>query len=103
MSSSSSAGLSVAVFICLARSVVLGDFGRSRVGRRQIRKGLGRRPARPIDAVTDDWPFAGIDQLCEERVHHVVVESAAAAGLVLAALPGCELDLEERTLLDVRL
>src|SRR3954470_23177195 len=103
MSSSSRAGLWVAVFICLDRSVVLGWFGRGRVGPRQVRKGLGGRPARPIDAVADDWPIAGIDQLREERVHHVVVEGAAAAGLVLATLPGCELDLEERTLLDVRL
>src|SRR4051794_21008210 len=101
MSSSSRAGLWVAVFICIDRSVVLGRFGRGRVGSRQVRKGLGGRPARPIDAVADDRPSAGIDQLREELVHHVVVERAAATGLVLAALPSGELDLEERALLDV--
>ena len=44
------------------------------------------RPRRVVDAVADDGPVAGVDQLREDRVHHVVVERPAAAGLVRLAL-----------------
>src|SRR4051812_4160207 len=97
MSSSSRAMSSVAVTM----SVVLRGLGRVRIGRRQVGEAVRGGPRRPVDAVADDGPVAGVDELGEEGVDHVVVERSPAAGLVGVATKGGQLDLEERALLDV--
>jgi hypothetical protein len=57
----------------------------------------------PVDAVADHWPVPPVHQQGEDGVHHVVVERSAAAGPVTFAAPGGKLDLQERTLLRIRL
>jgi hypothetical protein len=47
--------------------------------------------------------LSSVHQQCEDGVHHVVVERSAAAGPVTFAAPGGKLDLQERTLLCIRL
>src|SRR3954470_1431779 len=100
MSSSSSRTVSVAV---TGSVMVRREFGRVEIGRREVREAARRRLRRVIHAVSDGGAVAGSDELREERVHHVVVERATAAGLVGLTAAGRELDLEERTLLGVRL
>src|SRR4051794_41903383 len=78
MSSSSRAMSSVAVTM----SVVLGGLGRVRIWRREVGKVVRGGARRPVDAVADDGPVAGVDELGEERVDHVVVERSPPAGLV---------------------
>src|SRR4051812_29382402 len=97
MSSSSRPMSSVAV----TSSVMLRRLGRARIGRREVREAAGGRPRRVVDAVTDDGSVPGVDELCEQRVDHVVVEGPPSAALVRVAPAGRELDLEERAVLDV--
>src|SRR4051812_43775883 len=47
--------------------------------------------------------MTSVDELVEDRVHHVVVQGPAATGFVRLTSPSGELDLEERPLFDVRL
>jgi len=56
-----------------------------------------------LDAVADDGPVPSVHEQREDRVHHIVVERPATAGPVSFPAPGGELDLQERTLLRVRL
>ena len=48
-------------------------------------------------------PESGVDELGEDPVHDVIVQSSATARLVRFATSGGQLDLEEGSLLDVRL
>src|SRR3954468_20887405 len=73
------------------------------VGRREVREGLARGAAGAVDAVANRGTVAAGDQQREDPVHHIVVQCPAAAGAVLVTAPSSELDLEERTLLDVGL
>src|SRR4051812_38747532 len=73
------------------------------VGRREVGEGLARWATGAVDAVANRGTVAAGDQQREEPVHHVVVECPAAAGAVLLTASGGELDLEERTTLDVGL
>src|SRR3954471_4483420 len=73
------------------------------VGRREVREGLARGAAGAVDAVADRGTVAAGDQEREEPFHHVVVERPASTGAVFLTAPSGELDLEERTLLHVRL
>src|SRR4051812_8111093 len=100
MSSSSRLTRSVAVMVSV---VVRGGFGRIGIGWRKVGKGARARPRRVVDAIADDRPIPGVDQLREERVHRVVVQCPSAAGLVYLPAAGGEFDLEERALLGVGL
>src|SRR6188768_684768 len=98
MSSSSSTTFSFALTDSV---VVCRGFGRVGVGRREIREAARRRLRRMVDAIADGRPVAGVDELREERVHHVVVQSPSPTGLVGLAAAGGEFDLEKSTLLGV--
>jgi Family of unknown function (DUF6510) len=56
---------------------------------------------RSVDAVADDGPVAPVHHQGKQGVDHVVVGCPAAAGPVVFAAPGGELDLQERALLGV--
>ena len=56
-----------------------------------------------VDAVADDRTVSTVDELGEDRVHHVVVDGPPSAGAVSPTLAGGELDLEERPMIQVRL
>src|SRR3954469_8775012 len=100
MSSSSSTQFSVPL---MGSVVVRRGFGRVGIGRREVWKAARGRLRRVVDAVADDRPGAGIDELREEGVHDVVVQRSSPARLVGLAAAGGELDLEERALLGVGL
>src|SRR5688572_17857912 len=77
---------------------VLGGFGWVRIRRREVGEGARGRSGRVVDTVTDYRPVSGVDQLGEDRVHHIVVERPPAAGFMrLTAAPG-KLDLQEAVL-----
>src|SRR3954454_5242532 len=88
---------------CLPWSVMFGRLGRVRVGRRKVGEHGGRRMGGGVHAVADGRASAGVDELGEERVHHVVVQGPTPTRHVLLAATRGELDLEEGTLLLVRL
>src|SRR3954449_8563367 len=75
-------------------SVVVGRFGRVRVRRRQVREDDRPRAGGGVDAVPDRRAVSGVDELGEDRVHHVVVQGAATARPVRLAAPGAPLELE---------
>src|ERR671910_1353443 len=82
---------------------VLWRLGRIRIRRRKVgeraRRGLGRL----VDAVANDGAVAGVDEGREDRVHDVIVERSSAAGFVCVTSTGGALNLEEGSLLGVRL
>src|SRR3954463_8172111 len=86
---------------CLPALVVLGERRGVRVRWRQVREREGAGAGGPVDAIADHGTVPGVDQLREDRVHHVVVQRPAPTGLVRLTAEGGSFDLEEGTLLDV--
>src|SRR5215212_8635428 len=82
---------------------VLGGFGRLRIWRRQVGETVRGQPARVVDTVTDDRSVSSVDQLGEDRVHHIVVERPSAAGFMRLTAALGKLDLEEGAVLSERL
>ena len=78
------------------RSELLASGGR--IGRREVGEDVGRRHRRPVHAVADARPVAGVDEQRVEGVHHVVVERSAPARLVRASLEHRPFDLEAAVL-----
>src|SRR6185437_11747295 len=70
---------------------------------RQVGERARCGPRRLIDAIADDGSVPRVHEQREDRVHHIIVERPATAGPVSFPAPGGELDLQERTLLGVRL
>src|ERR1700722_20580779 len=87
-----------------ARSLHMPGYLRGiRIRGRQVWERARRGPGRLVDAVADNGTVSRVHEQREERVHHVVVERPATAGLVGLPAPGGQLDLEERTLLHIGL
>src|SRR5215203_5271366 len=82
---------------------VLGRFGRVRIWRRQVGETVRGQPGRVVDTVTDDRSVSGVDELGEDRVHHIVVERPSAAGFMRLTPALGKLDLQEGAVLGERL
>src|SRR4051812_29476616 len=104
--SSSSSGAWVVAVIFVPRPVslvVVREPGGVSVGLRQVGKGETGGPGGMVDPVPDDWSVAGVDQLGEQDVDHVVVESPAPARRMSIATSCRELDLQVGAGLHIRL
>src|SRR6476661_1845922 len=87
----------------LGSLVVVGKLGRVRVGCCQVGEAAGGWSGGLVDAVADHGTPSGVDELCEEGVHDVVVQRPSSTGAVCLPAERGGLYLEERPLLEVGL